>query len=468
MTDKEQNKNTSAANNDISSKSAKTTAETDSSKPSISAAQANKIAAQAKKNTDSAKFESVKPAKTQSANHKPRSGKTSPAASTQTSQSKQSISKIGSLALIISLLAIGGGAAHYYLQQQENQNLEHRLTLSSQQKSSTFEKQLKQQFSEQLSKELRSAEQRYKQQINQLTSTLNQQNELKLAQLQQALTDVIAQKPMKSEITEAEYLVRMAGRVLWLEKNVDSAIALMQDADQRLTKVNDPRLLSIRQLLHQDIEKLKLLPQIHTDEIILSFMGLSKQIGNLPLASLQLPETTNAPVDTELTNDINDWRENLAKTWHSFKEEFITVRRRTGQVEALMEPQFQRNLYHNLELKIQQIQWAASQKSGQLYVKSITELQHWIGQHFDMSVEHSKQFVKRLEELKTQPVNIDYPSALSSQQALQALIESSKQVSMPLPSTKSTDEISNEDKSAADDTAESTGEKLESNKENTL
>ncbi len=438
MTEKEQNKKTSATSgSDDNATSSSTDKDAAAQNNTISAAQATKIAAKARASKKPTQANQEKPNK--GAPSTPPSAK-SPTKKPATKPARQStnepgnkISKVGVLALLIALTAAAGTVGHYTFQQQQNQSISSTANQASLEKLAQLEQQL--------ARQIQQNKQLFTQQLNDLGKELGQKKDQEIAELQQALTEVISQKPDNSEVTEAEYLVRMAGRVLWLEKNVDTAIGLLNDADNRLSQVNDPRMLSIRQLLHQDIEQLKLLPRLQTDEIILTFMGLAKQVGNLPLASLQLPEATDQPVDTELSDDVNDWRENLAKTWQSFKEEFITVRRRTGQVEALMEPQFQRNLYHNLELKIQQIQWAASQKSTKLYAQSITDLELWLNSHFDMSGASAKQFSKRLSDLKVMPVNVEYPNALASLTALQNMLsDKSKQAPAPLSKPEQTEQ----------------------------
>ena len=81
------------------------------------------------------------------------------------------------------------------------------------------------------------------------------------------------------------------------------------------------------------------------------------------LADVDLAEALDqTKEDLALSDNIGDWQENLAKTWHKFLNDFITVRRRTGMVEPLMAPDQQQHLKQNLSLKIQLVQWAASEQ----------------------------------------------------------------------------------------------------------
>ncbi|TRX55177.1 uroporphyrinogen-III C-methyltransferase [Thalassomonas sp. M1454] len=418
MTDKDNKK----ASNDLDAGASKATesgkaSETNTTKPKISAAQATKIAAQAKLGSkEKVSDTSAKAAK----NKKAASSKvTSKVASTKSTTpnliGKQKLSKTAVFAVLLALTAGAGVGGHYWWQQQVDAE-------NAQLVDSKIQANIEQ-LDRHLQKQISSLQAQSKQQATEMIREVEKRSGSRIAELEQEIELILERQPNNWQVTEAEYLVRMAGRVLWLEKDTKTAISLMQDADQRLADLKDPRLLEVRQLLRNDIEELKLLPSLKTDEVIMTFMGLAQQIKKLPLLSVQLPEETELQESTALSTDINDWQANLAKSWEKFKAEFITIRRRSGDVEPLMEPEFEQNLYHNLDLKIQQVQWAASKRDSKLYVASITNIQQWLSMYFDMTASQTQQFNARLVELKSMPVNVDYPQSLSSQQALRAIMD---------------------------------------------
>ena len=440
MTDKDNKK----ASNDVdkvaskAAESAKTSeknsTQSSTAQPKITAAQATKIAAQAKlgskdKTTASAsKTSSTKPA----APSKPKKTSTSRSDSTNFN-GKQKLSKTAVFAVLLALTAGAGVGGHYWWQLQLD--AEYAKTVDSKIQANI------EQLDRHLQKQISSLQTQSQQQASQMIAEVEKRSGSRIAELEQEITLILERQPNNWQVTEAEYLVRMAGRVLWLEKDTKTAISLMQDADRRLADLKDPRLMPVRQSLHNDIEQLKLLAPLKTDEIIMTFMGLAKQIKSLPIVEVSLPEVVEIQESTALSNDINDWQANLAKTWTRLKEQFITVRRRTGNVEPLMEPKFQQNLYHNLDLKIQQVQWAASNRDSELYKASITNIQQWLSLYFDMTAQQTQQFNARLAELKGMAVNVDYPQTLSSQQALRAILDkepaaSKKKMSTIKPSKK--------------------------------
>lgn len=428
MTDKDNNKSSDKIAD--ADKAASTQAST-SSDVKLTPAQATKIAAQAKQNSAKQSAAAAKKMENKPSSE-PAKGRASKKStlnnpSKVTPVGKQKLSKTAVLALLLALGAGAGIGGHYWWQLQQTELLEQRVNASM----ATNIKQLDKHLQQQISLLQTQAEQR----ASAMIKAVEQRSGSRINELEQEIQLIRDRQPNNWQVTEAEYLIRMAGRVLWLEKDVKTAIALITDADARLSDLKDPRLLSIRQLIHEDIEQLKLLPALKSDEIILSFMGLAKQIKQLPLAEVQRPEVVELTESNALSTDISDWQENLAKTWATIKENFITIRRRDGKIEPLMEPQYQQNLYNNLDLKIQQAQWAVSQRDTKLYKASVTNLQQWLSLYFDMTSIKTQQFNARLAELKVIPVTVEYPQSLASQQALQDLLNNNKTKSNNIENT---------------------------------
>lgn len=331
------------------------------------------------------------------------------------SNPRQKVSKVGLLALLVAVTAGAGVVASMWWLQQQNYALEQRLLAANKSQSDATQAQ----FQQQLSKLSDQSQQK----ITAMVGDVEKRSGSRINNLNDKLQDILDRQPANWQLWEAEYLTRMAGRILWLEKNPETAIALIKDADARLKSLRDPGFNDIRELLHQDIESLKVLPKLERDEIILSLMGLSKQVPQLPLAQVQKPEETEFQDSTALSTDVSDWQQNLAKSWRKFKDEFITIRRRAGNVEPLLAPKYEQNLLQNLQLKFQQAQWAVSQSDSKLYRTSISDIQHWLNNHFDMTKPSTQEFNKRLGEVGKLPVNVNYPKHLKSQQALRAMLD---------------------------------------------
>ena len=343
-----------------------------------------------------------------------------------------SSNKMSKLALLALLIAIAAPASHYYWQQIHHQEFTQILKNDIDQKNNATLGR----FNEQQQQALSQQAQTLTRQFQQMLISENKTNQNKVATLKETiahLEQTIKQRqPSDWLLHEAEYLIRIAARTLWLEQDTRAAIGLLKDANARLTDLNDPTFLPVRETIHQDINALEQMPQLDTDEVILTLMAMNKQVTQLPLA-LENLGNKDGKAAIELSQDINDWQTNLAKSWQKFLNDFIRVRQTTGTVDALISPEQQENLIQNLGLKIQLALWAATERKGDVYQKALTDIAHWQGEFFDMNNNINQHVAAELAELQTKQISYNYPNELSSLTAIRAILR--EQQSLPILTT---------------------------------
>jgi len=378
--------------------------------------------------------------------------------------------KTAYVALIIASVSIFTSIGHYVWQQQQTQAQLLTLSQQNQQGQTQLKSNLTAEFKRQLqlqSQQLNKAASQSQQSAKQAHIDSDTQVQLLTAQISNLEQQVSQRDPNDWLIHEAEYLVRIAARTMWLERDTKAAISLLRDADNRLKELNHSKFLPIRALINEDIENLALMPTLTNQEAILTLMALNKQVASLTLAGVNLAEVLDEPLeDFALSEDINDWQSNLAKTWKKFLKDFISVRRRTGMVEPLMTPKQQQNLKQNLSLKIQLVQWAASEQKDAIYQQTLLDIQQWLNEFFDMDSPVNKKFYNAIEQLKSQNIYYDYPSDLLSLTAIKRLLEETKQGTPPKrlkPKKQKTEPTLQSDNtlpSIVDDTATSNSKKV--------
>lgn len=341
----------------------------------------------------------------------------------QIKKSKQKMSKMAVVALIIALLAISASAGHYYWNEQQKAQYSQKINESVNRQLLENQQQIKQQQllnKQHIDQLLLQNKKTSAAELNALRNKIEQQSSIDknnreiIAQLQQQVINLDKNQPSDWLLHEAEYLIRVASRSLWLEKDTGTAISLLNDADLRIEELNDPQFLGLRQIIQQDIAKLRLLPTLATDNVILKLMTLDQQIKDMPLATFEIPESNTIETTLELTESTSDWRENLAKTWHNFTTKFFTVTRRSGNIEPLMSPQFQQNLRENLSLKLQTAIWAASKANSDIYLQVLNDTQYWLNDYFDMTALINQNFIKTIDSLKTATIQADYPNNVAA------------------------------------------------------
>ena len=237
------------------------------------------------------------------------------------------------------------------------------------------------------------------------------------------LNNMEGRRPADWLIAEADYLVRMAGRKLWLENDVRTAILLLVNADKRLKSLADPSVLPVRANLAEDIQTLQQLNPVSQSSVALALTGMIAQIDKLPLDTFEKPEDANAE-DTTLSESSDDWQENLAKVWRSLVNDFLTIKTIEGPVEPVLSLEAQFLAKEQLRLQLMHAQTAALQGDAGLYGQSLQYAQTLIIEKFDTEKSQVTGFVDALQNLIATDVSRPIPTELASQKPLERLLDS--------------------------------------------
>jgi uroporphyrin-3 C-methyltransferase len=320
--------------------------------------------------------------------------------------------KLGTAAIILALL-LGGGMT--FMMQKQASDYEARIT--------RLEAQIKASQSS-LSSEMQQVQANTLEQAKTMTHkaevVLGQQKK-SIESLQLAVADVKGRRPNDWLLAEADYLVKLAGRKLFLEHDVVSATRLMESADQRIAALNDPSLVSLRQSMANDITKLRTVPLIDRDGLVLRLTSLQREVDQLPLANAILPDAP-AVEKRQVSQDIYDWQDNLMTSLKDFSENFITFRSRDGNVIPLLSPEQHFYLRENIKSKIETAIRAVYKEQGEIYKMSLETAEQWSESFFDMDNNSVKEFNAALGKLSQQNIQVNYPVKLETQAQLSDVI----------------------------------------------
>jgi len=320
--------------------------------------------------------------------------------------------RLGVIAIVLSILF--GGGLTYHMQQKDAQYQAQLSALTAQLK----------QTKASITSEVEAAEKATiakATEISHRADTVLAQQQKSIESLQIALADVKGRRPNDWLLAEADYLVKLAGRKLFLEHDAESATLLMESADQRIAALNDPSLVPLRKSMANDITKLKSVPLIDRDGLVLRLTALQQQVDDLPLANAILPEAKEEK-PKQVSQDINDWQANLKTSLQDFSENFITFRTRDGNVIPLLSPQQHFYLKENMKAKLETAIKAVYVEQQEIYVAAITTAEEWSQSFYDQESNSVKEFNKTLELLSKQTVQVEYPVKLETQQVLSDVI----------------------------------------------
>ena len=248
----------------------------------------------------------------------------------------------------------------------------------------------------------------------QLTSAQVQTNQRNLA-------DVSGRRPADWLLAEADFLIRMAGRKLWLEHDVKTATMMLQSADSRIQDLDDPSLLPLRAKLAEDLQALQQINPVSTSSIALALGAMLKQVDNLPLAFFKKPEVE--AMDETVTESIDDWRSNLARNWRQATQHFFSFKKVTTDIKPFMSEQQQWLSKEQLKFALQQAKIAVLQENSTLYQQSLQTAFGILIESFNTEKDSVVQFTNSLSNLQRTDFESTYPKQFTVSPLLKDIIE---------------------------------------------
>lgn len=312
-------------------------------------------------------------------------------------------------------LAAGAGAYTWGKKQNDSQQAENK-TLSAQ--LAAIEKQQSQQKSE--------LEALVKQQAARLEDAQTRMTAMAktLDETRDKLTAISSNDAKTWLLAQADFLVKLAGRKLWSDQDVTTAVALLKSADESLAQMNDPSLINARRSLTADISSLAGVAQVDFDGIILKLNQLSNQVDDLRLSD---NDDDAAPMDAdspEVSGSLSEWRQNLTTSWRNFMENFITIRRRDTSDVPLLAPDQDVYLRENIRSRLLVAVQAVPRHQSETYKQSIDTVTTWVRAYYDTNDATTKAFLDELDNLSQQNIEMDVPDSLQSQPVLDKLMNS--------------------------------------------
>ncbi|CAM4272635.1 uroporphyrinogen-III C-methyltransferase [Pseudoalteromonas ostreae] len=319
---------------------------------------------------------------------------------------KQKISKTGSLALLISLIVASGVGFQFYQKlhtQQQANMLVNQLSADNQLLSK--ELQAVKVAQQTLQQALFNSEQKV---AASLAENADNTAKQLAAALQRAEQQTYSLNPQ--EVTS---LQRMAEFKLWAEHDYKGAAAVLTRLDTLLAE--HPGTGAIRQAIYQDLQALSTVEPVAIEAIYLKLHGVSKQVDELIFNSISLPEEAVAKKSEALSENISEWRQNVAKSWQQFKDMFVTVRTREDMVVAPFLSEQERHLVkQRLSLYLSQAQDALLAKQSSVYFTAVDAAKEIVNEYFQQDEAVSKAVLKSLSELSKEQLNFNQKVSLLS------------------------------------------------------
>ncbi|MFT2089509.1 uroporphyrinogen-III C-methyltransferase [Paraglaciecola sp. 2405UD69-4] len=364
-----------------------------------------------------------KPGARSSANFKTTSANLKPASDKPQAKAKTGLLWLVTIINLLLLVAIVAAGYWAWLQWQAQSKAQDNTLIEQQNVVSAQAQTVKQTLAanQQLKVELQAQNQGLQTSVNSLVEQL-QLTDSQTQSNQRQLTELSGRRPADWLLAEADYLVRMAGRKLWLEHDVKTAIMMLQSADSRIQDLDDPSLLPVREYLAADIQNLQQINQVSTSSIALALGAMLKQVDSLPLVFFERPK--EEVTEQAVTDSVDDWRSNFMRNFKEVTKDFFSYKKVTTDIKPFMSEQQRWLLKEQLSFALMQAQIAVLQENQTLYQQALQQGFALLIEHFDTEQDIVVQFTESLSNLQQTDFSRDYPSQLEAAPLLQDVIES--------------------------------------------
>lgn len=216
---------------------------------------------------------------------------------------------------------------------------------------------------------------------------------------------------------EAAYLMQIANTRLRLAQDIDTSVAALEAADERLRVLSQPRLLEVRDHVASEIQALRALPKLDTAGVALKLGALASDVDRFPLKNA-LPGIQDD--GQEVPQQEAGWDRAKAVVSGALKN-MVSVRRADEAILPLLAPKDEFLLRRNLELQLLTARLAAVKADSGNYSQSLHEAKRWLNDYFDTENTAVAAAIDTIAALETEKVELDMPDISGSLNRLRQL-----------------------------------------------
>lgn len=213
-------------------------------------------------------------------------------------------------------------------------------------------------------------------------------------------------------LAEAEYLVLAATQRLALERDIDTAIAALRAADQRLRSADHPDLIPIRDQLIKDIAALEGVNRADVEGLALYLAKTIDQVDGLPTKPIAEEVTPFATVrDGEYA--AADWRRLGYAIWSDLVD-LVEVKDADLPDSVLFDPELRYFLRQNLKLELASARLAVLRRDRANLEASVGLIKRLFKAYYDENDAGVKSITARLDEAVTLELKPELPGISGS------------------------------------------------------
>lgn len=254
-----------------------------------------------------------------------------------------------------------------------------------------------------------------------------------LAFMQHTLNQIPGARLDDWKLAETEYLLRLANQRVYLQNEFKGAHGLFDAANQVLASLDDPALLVVREQIAKEMLLLGQHSQLDRQGIYSELQALKALIHDSIQPPNEFTDATASNTTGATEPDMGLWQQLLS---------LVSIRHREEAFNAPLSASQYQLLEHNLNLMLEQAQWALLKADNTTYQNSLISAQEWISKNIRHS--NANVVLKNITALSKIDVTQTAPQVSESLRLLRQLLQDR---------TYAPSSIQSKDKTNADDSA---------------
>ena len=238
-----------------------------------------------------------------------------------------------------------------------------------------------------------------------------EQLDRRVAELSEASIESAAPQNSRWKILEANYIARLAAQKLEFERDILSAMALLQRSDRALSESGSTSVLNARQQLAKDIEVLRSTSVFDQEEVIFRLQSLSERVESISLIG-SLREKLHSEqtgLSVEADNIVRDTSGMLDTTLEFLGTVFVW-RKWEDPPETILFSGQDGVIRQSFRLMLEQSKFAVTNRSNTLYQHHMQNALKWFRTYIFIEAGSGAAAYRELEELAALDIDPELPS----------------------------------------------------------
>ena len=232
------------------------------------------------------------------------------------------------------------------------------------------------------------------------------------------------QSSLEWVLAEAEYLVLAANQRLALEGDINTAIAALRAADQRLSSAEHPDLIPIRDRIIEDATALEAVKLPDIEGLAIYLAKVIEQVKALPTKAVA--DSVEPFSSTKnLAQGTKNWR-NVANAMWTDLVELVEVKDAALPDSVTFDPELRYFLEQNLRLELASARLSVLRRDGQNFRASVNLIKDMLNEFYETAETSVSSIIERLNEAEAYEFEPALPKITASLDVIRAYMKKNK------------------------------------------